>query len=159
MTGNAVSRMTEEDRDKIAKSMLIETYWMAIRTMVDMIGSESTVEKVRPHFRNGGHAFALNMMQMFGIDGNDIETIDEVTSLFEHLFDSRTQELSHSPERIVKACADCPFAGAPPEACVLAHEMMYRSICEQINPNFDCRFTQMMTKGDPVCSWVIEKKK
>jgi hypothetical protein len=41
----------------------------------------------------------------------------------------------------------------------MAHEIGAEAICEQIDPEFTCRFTQMVTKGDPICSWVIEKKK
>jgi predicted hydrocarbon binding protein len=159
MTRNAICRLDEEAHEKIEKSMLIETYWMAIRALVDMIGSEGTISEVRPHFRNGGHAFALNMIKMFEIDGNDIEAIDEVTALYETIFDILSNESEHTTDRIERIGTSCPFTGAPWEACVLGHEIMYQSICERINPDFTCRFTQMMSNGDPTCSWVIEKKK
>jgi predicted hydrocarbon binding protein len=37
--------------------------------------------------------------------------------------------------------------------------MFNQAICEHINPDYTCNFTQMISAGDPICSWVIEKKK
>ena len=37
--------------------------------------------------------------------------------------------------------------------------MVLNGVCESINPEYQCRFTQMIPKGDLICSYVIEKKK
>lgn len=160
MTTNAMAEMSKDTQEKLAKAILTEAMWMAFRTLVELIGSEGAINETRPHFRNAGHAFALNMTEMFRFQGNDIETIDEVIGLFEGITEMNPKEAEHTQVRIVKIGGpDCSYCGAPQEACIIAHEVMCQAICEQINPDFTCRFTQMVTKGDPICSWVIEKKK
>jgi hypothetical protein len=160
MSREAIEKLNENDRVELRTGMHVEGFWMMVRLLVDMVGSEKAIEQARPHLRNGGQAFAINMKNMFGIERNDIEAIDEVTSLYDRIVGfGYPIEIEHSKDRIVRIGKECPYSGAPKEACVLAHETGYQAICEQINPDYTCRFSQMVTKGDPICSWVIEKKK
>jgi predicted hydrocarbon binding protein len=160
MTRFALKQLDDDYKGNTEKSMLIELFWMALRSMLELHGSLDTLEEIRPHMRNGGHAFALNMINKFGIEGTDIERIDEVTWLAEAVTEMTTEEVGHTSDRIIRSGGTmCPWNGGPQESCIVCHEMFFQGICEQINPEYKCRFTQMIPLGDPVCSYVIEKKK
>lgn len=67
MTRNAITKLNDNIRVQIEKEMIVEVFWIAIKSMVDIFSSEITTEKVRSHFRNGSNAFALNMMNEKGL--------------------------------------------------------------------------------------------
>ena len=152
--------MDPEQRTSIEKQFLMETAFIYARTLIEMVGSEATINESRPHMRNAGHAFAINMLKMFDIKGSDLERIGEVCWLYEE-FGGNTghQEIERTEERIVRVSTTCPWKDGHMEVCIGIHEIVPQAICEEINPDYTCRLTQMMTRGDPLCSWVIENKK
>jgi hypothetical protein len=60
MTNLALRQLDEDYRSSNEKAM-IELFWMALRSMLEKHGSIEALEEIRPHMRNGGHAFALNI--------------------------------------------------------------------------------------------------
>jgi predicted hydrocarbon binding protein len=155
-----ISRIDHELRTVIEKQFLMEYTFILTRVLIDLIGSEATVNEVRPHVRNSGHAFAINMTKMFDIEGSDLDKIGEICHLMEEIAGNLShQEIERTDERIVLVSTSCPWKEGHKESCLTGHEMMEQAICEEINPEYTCRITQMITKGDPICSWVIEKKK
>jgi hypothetical protein len=155
-----IGRIDPDLRTVIEKQFLMEGMFILTRILIDNIGSEATINEARPHMRNSGHAFAINMMKMFEIEGSDLDKIGEVCRLMEEIAGNMGhQEVERTDERIVLVSTNCPWKEGHMENCVAGHEIMEQAICEEINPEYTCRFTQMITKGDPICSWVIEKKK
>jgi len=144
----------------IQKQFLMEGMFIMTRVLIDLIGSEATINEARPHMRHSGHAFAINMMKMFEIEGSDLNKIGEVCHLMEEIAgNSGHQEIERTDERIVLVSVNCPWKEGHKEICIASHEIMEQAVCEEINPEYTCRITQMIPAGDSICSWVIEKKK
>jgi len=49
-----------------------------------------------------------------------------------------------------------PFQNLPPGFC-RAFTIMAEGMAKAINPDYKLTVTQMMTKGYPVCEWVVER--
>lgn len=158
----ALEEINREERIAIEKSMLTEGAFTVTMVLVEKLGSEAALDALRPYARMAGHAFTINMQQMFEIKGSDIERIALVSQLYDEFMagsEYSGQEIEREEEKIVRVFPKCVFNSGPKESCIWAHEMFTNSVCEAINPEYECRFTQMLTKGDPMCSYVIEKKK
>jgi hypothetical protein len=162
-----VKDMTLEERDMVSKSILFEGLYFLTNVLFEKLGSKDAFEALRPFVLMSGHAFSINMHERFQIEGTDIERIADVTQLWIMLTGNSylqthwgSQDVQIGHERIVRAgFINCSNIGAPKEFCKWSHELFLNGICEAINPEYECRFTQMITAGDPLCSYVIEKKK
>jgi hypothetical protein len=155
-----VNKISDEEWLAIEKEMWIEAYQVAIMALVDQGGSDSALNQLRPHMRMSGHAFSINMTKLFDIQGSDLDRIGDICYLFEKFYKHNLNEIERTPNRIVRVGGtQCPWQSNPKEGCMTGHEMFLNAVCESINPEYHCRFNQMIPKGDPICSYVIEKKK
>lgn len=157
-----IDALSREERVAIEKSMLTEGTFALMAALVEYLGSQGTVNVLRPHARMSGHAFAINMLNMFGIEGSDIERIADVTELYDEFMGGSAGgsiDIERSTDKIIRTSPNCPYKAGLKESCIWGHEMTLNGICEAINPEYECRFLQMITKGDPMCSYIIENKK
>jgi hypothetical protein len=165
MTKKTIKEMTPDERAALSKSIYTEGMFLPIHALIDVLGSEGALGALRPYGRMSGHAFAMNMLEMFAIDGRNIDKIAEISELFE-LMTGTPEGIPHDldaeseNDKIIRAgYLKCSNRAGPKEFCLYAHEMFLNGICEAIDPQFVCKFTQMITKGDPICSYIIEKKR
>jgi hypothetical protein len=158
MRQTEIPPINKEIKEEITKSCLAEVYLVTYKAYENDVGLATVLEGVRTHLRNAGIAFATNMRKMFNIEGNDIHTIGVVCALGNLFFGLDAKEIDHTNDRIVYFCKDCAWQNAPMGACLMQHTWSQYYI-EAINPDYEERVTQMIPKGDPICSWVIEKKK
>lgn len=155
-----ISKISNEEWLAIEKEMFVEAYQVAITALVDMGDSEGALNFLRPHMRMSGHAFAINMTKLFDIQGSDLDRIGDLCFLYERFFHHDFDEINRTHEMIVRVGGTkCPWQSSPKEGCMSGHEMVLNGVCEIVNPEYQCRFTQMIPKGDPICSYVIERKK
>jgi hypothetical protein len=68
-----LKKISEEEWLSIEREMTIQAYQVAIMALVDMGDSEGALNFLRPHMRMSGNAFAINMLRLFDIQGNDLE--------------------------------------------------------------------------------------
>jgi len=155
-----INIMTEEQRLALEQEIFIEAYQVAIMALVDMGGSDGALKYLHHYCRMSGHAFALNMSKMFNLQGSDLDRIGDLCYLYEMLFHHDMNEIERTPNKIVRVGATkCLWQGSPKEGCIGGHEMVLNGICESINPEYQCHFTQMISKGDPICSYIIMKRR
>ena len=155
-----VNKISKEEWLTLERMVPIQACQTFMNALLDQGGSESALNNIRPYMRLSGHAFSINMTRLFDIKGDDLDRIGDVCFLYERLFGYDMNEIERSSERLVRVGGiKCPWQGNPKEGCMAGHEMFFNAVCESINPEYECRFTQMITKGDPMCSYVIEKKK
>ena len=155
-----MSRISKEEWLAIEREMAIEAYQVAIMALVDMGDSEGALNFLRPHMRMSGNAFAINMQRLFDIQGSDMEKIGRLCFLYEEFFHHGLEEVERTPEMLVRVGGTkCLWQGNPKEGCIGGHEMVLNGICEMINPDYQCRFTQMIPKGDLICSYAIERRR
>ncbi len=153
-------KISEEEWSAIEREMWIEAYQVAIMALVDMGDSEGALNFLGPYARMSGNAFAINMMKIFNIQGGDLDKIGSISDLYEEFYHHDMKEIETTKDGIVKVGGTkCPWQGNPKEGCIAGHEMVLNAVCEQMNSEYQCRFTQMIPKGDPICSYIIEKKK
>jgi hypothetical protein len=154
------SKISKEEWQAMEKELFIEAYQAVITALVDEGGSESALNEFRSVMRMSGRAFSINMNKLFEIQGSDLERISDLCILFEKFYSNDMNEIERTPDRIARAGGTrCLWQGNLKEGCIGGHEMFLNGVCEDINPQYQCRFTRMITKGDPLCSYVIEKKK
>jgi hypothetical protein len=160
MTKVDINKISDEQKLAIEREMCIEAYQVAIMALVDMGDSDGALNYLRPHMRMSGHAFSINMSKLFEIQGDDLDKIGDLCFLYEKFFQLDMLEIERTTDRIVRVGGThCPWQGSPKEGCISGHEMVLNGVCESINSEYRCEFTQMIPKGDPICSYFIEKKK
>jgi hypothetical protein len=143
--------------EKIIRVQASQT-WM--NGLVDQGGSESALNVMRPYILMSAQAFTINMTKLFDIQGEPMDRIRQLCYIFDKLFGFNMIELETQPNRFIRVGGtNCECRDNPRFACVVGHEMFINTICETVCPDFECRFMQMIPNGDPLCSYVIEKKK
>jgi hypothetical protein len=81
-----IDRISNEEWHAIEIEMMIEAYQVAIMALVDQGGSESAIDHLRPYMRMSGHAYSINMIKLFDIQGNDLEIIGDVSHIYEKFY-------------------------------------------------------------------------
>jgi len=125
--------------------------------LVEKHGQEEALEILRPYMEKLGESAPI-FAEMMGIEGNDAMTIASIFCLYEEQVlkvDGKVTEVS--PDRVVKQSMKCPFQNLTSGFC-WAFTIMAEGMAEAINPDYKLTVTQMMTQGDPMCEWVVEKK-
>jgi hypothetical protein len=153
--------ISAEEWYALEKRVLIEGFVVNAMALVDNLGSQGTIEALRPHARNSSNAFTINMQKMFKIEGSSLERIAMTSQLWDMLQNASLvdQDIEASSDKIIRAgFLNCVYKSAPIEVCMM-HQMIINGICEAIDPGFECRFMQMIPNGDPMCSYIIDKKK
>jgi predicted ArsR family transcriptional regulator len=153
--------ITAEEWYNLEKRFLIEGFLVNSMALLENLGSKGTIEALRPHARNSGNAFTINMQKIFKIEGSNIEKISMISQLWDMLSNASLaeQDVEENEDKIIRAgFVNCVYRSGPREICTM-HQTAINGICEAIDPEFECRFMQMLPNGDPMCSYIIEKKK
>jgi hypothetical protein len=158
MIKRPVTDLSVEERTAIEKGMISSGAMSLTMAFLEKCSSEEFLDAMGPYARMASHSFTLNMHEWFGIEGNDMERIADVCHLYDMLMAGGMKEVERSAESIVRIASDCPFRSYPKENCIWAHEMFLSGFCDTINPDYECRFSQMITRGDPVCIYTIRRK-
>jgi hypothetical protein len=155
-----ICKISEEELLSIKENLRTTAYQTTFNALLDLGGNESAVNSIRPYIRLCGYAFAINMIRIFGIQGEDIDKIADVCFLDQKLFDYDLKEIERSKDKVIfVGGTKCHWRDNPLTGCITGHEMLLNEVCQAINPEYECRFTQMIPKGDPFCSFIVEKKR
>jgi hypothetical protein len=158
MAHTEIPQINDEEREQITKSLLAESWIVTFKVLEDLVGTDATKENLEPYLRNAGFAFVSNMRKRFVLKDNDIHTIAVITALANLFFEIDAKEVEHTDEKITLVCTDCIYQNCSTTICWMGHAWG-NFIVEAINPDYEERVTQMVTDGDSICTWVIEKKK
>ena len=92
-----------------------------------------------------------------GISGKDAIAIGSLFCLFEEkVIKVEGKVTAMTPESVIKESYQCPFQGLSPGFCQ-AFTIVAEGMAKAINPEFKVTVTKMMSQGDPICEWIIEK--
>ena len=154
------NKIGAEQRAALEKEILRDFILIQIQTYVDSVASAPAVDELRPHIMEAGKMFADAIIDLYEIQGDDLNKIGEVTNLAEEFLGIDHIEMERTSSMIVRVGGSkCPWRTGQVEACKAVHEIFMNGMCTRVDPEHQCRFTQMITNGDPVCCWVLEKKK
>jgi hypothetical protein len=154
------SEVSDEQWQALRENVRTLASQIALNAFLDVVDSDGVINSLRPYMQMSGKAFTINMINLFHIEGDDIDKMGDCCLLFHKIADHNMNEIERTKDRIVCAGGTrCHWRDNPKEMCITHNAIFLNSICEEINPEYELVFTQMITKGDPICSWVIEKKK
>jgi hypothetical protein len=145
----------------LKKRVIVEGLQIVCMALVEKVGSEGALDALRPYASMSAQAFILNMKEIFGVEGEDLDTIACLANLWEIIsgVPEGIYETEHSSEKLVRTgFTSCPYRSGPKEFCQWAHGMFLNEVCKEIDPRFECEFNMMITKGDPICCYTIAKK-
>ena len=152
-----IPKVEMQDAFQLALATLGQMCDASVQAMIDKFGAEDAMGILRPYLEKMGEPSPV-FAEMMGITGDDAMTIASVFFLSEQevmKVDGKVTEAS--PDRVVKESYQCPFQGLSPGFCQ-AFTLAAEGTAKAINPDYKVTTTKMMTAGDPICEWVIERK-
>jgi predicted ArsR family transcriptional regulator len=133
-------------------------WWLgALGTMVHVMGSENAMKAYGPVMRGIGKEKMEEMNKQLNITSKDAIALGSVVNLWEDMMGIQGRVEEATPNRVVKVNTVCPLSKAPHEACK-ALDCAIHGMRDVVSPDFKFTSTHLMTKGDPYCRWVIERK-
>ena len=126
--------------------------------MAEKLGQDEALEIMRPYLEKVGEPAPI-FAQMKGIEGNDARAIASLFCLYEEKVLKVEGEVTESsPERVVKQSTKCPFQGMSSGFCWAFTSIAEGMARAKSDPEYKVSVTRMMTEGDSLCEWVVEKK-
>jgi predicted hydrocarbon binding protein len=150
-------RLSPEEVEWMSKSIMAEGWIFTFVVLEEALGRDAAMERLRPHIRNAGHAFASTIKERYRIDGNDIQAIAAVHGIACEVTGLQISEDERSDRAMVWKCERCVWKSSHIGICLMGH-MWASYIIEAVDPRYEYQMLKMMTRGDPFCSWKIEKK-
>jgi len=132
-------------------------YPVFIQPMLDRFGLEETIKILQPGIDNMSQGTSI-FAQMVGIEGNDAIAIASLIRFVEErLMKCEGKVIEVSPNRVVAELNKCPFQTCSADFCRV-YDVTTDGMVKAMNPAYKFHMTKMMTAGDSVCQWVVEKK-
>ena len=132
-------------------------YPVFVQAILDRFGLEETLKLLQPGIDSMSQGTPI-FAQMVGIEGNDAIAIASLVRFVEErLLKCEGKVIEAGPDRVVTELNKCPFQNCSPDFCRV-YDGTTRGMVKAMNPDYTFRMTKMMTAGDPVCQWVLEKK-
>lgn len=157
MTELKVPQVSPQDAHGLALLTWGQMYAAAHQALVDKFGAEEALEILRPYLAKIGEGAPI-FAEMMGITGKDAASIASLFCLYEGQVCNIEGEVTEaSPNRVVKESTKCPFQSLSPDFC-RAFTIMAIGMTEAINPEYKLTTPFMMTAGDPICQWIVEKR-
>lgn len=144
----------EPDEMKLWNHSYTGSMWtLLLKTMLDEIGSETTLQVLGVAFKDIGESYAGKFKEEYRIDADDLGSVAQGFNLFHSSFLKRGR-LVKEPQGFAIITEQCPFSGEPIEACQL-FQAFYEGLLCGVNPRFCLRCMGMMSKGDKDCRFRI----
>jgi hypothetical protein len=95
----------------------------------------------------------------------DIDEIMQLAGITSMGPEFKFETVEASEDRSVGRTTQCPWherwkeMGLNEEFCTSGHQGWGEGAVESLNPKFTFNLTKNMTRGDPYCEWVVERKK
>jgi predicted hydrocarbon binding protein len=136
---------------------MIKWWLAAVGTMTHVMGSENAMKAYGPVMKMIGKESTEELNKKLNINSKDAIALGSLVNFWEGMMGIEGRIEEASPKRVVKVITGCPLSKAPYEAC---HSLTCacQGMSEVVSPDFKFHATHFMTKGDPYCRWVVEKK-
>ena len=152
-----IPEVSLEEAQQLAVITWGQMYDASFRALAEKLGQDEALEIMRPYLEKVGEPAPI-FAQMKGIEGNDARAIASLFCLYEEkVLNVEGEVTESSPERVVKQSTKCPFQEMSSGFC-WAFTSIAEGMAKAINPEYKVSVTRMMTEGDSLCEWVVEKK-
>ena len=145
--------------DALQWTIMIDSgmYPVFVQPLLQRFGLEETLIILQPGIDSMSQGTSI-FAQMVGIEGNDAIAIASLIRFVEErLLKCEGKVIEVSANRVVAELNKCPFQTCSPDFCRV-YDGTTDGMVKAMNPAFKFRMTKMMSNGDPVCQWVLEKK-
>jgi predicted ArsR family transcriptional regulator len=133
-------------------------WWLgALGTMTHVMGSENAMKAYGPVMRQMGKETMEETNKKLNITSRDAIALGSAVNLWEDMMGIQGRIDEATSNRVVKVITVCPFSKAPHEACQ-SLACACQGMGDVVSPGYKFNATHFMTKGDPYCRWVVEKK-
>ena len=157
MTEVKIPTIEIEEAYQLALATWGQMYDFSFQALAEKFGAEESLNILRPHLEKVGEQAPI-FAEMMGIKGNDAIAIASLFCLYEEqVLKVEGKIVEQSSDRVVKESSKCPFQGLSSGFCE-AFTCISQGMAKAINPDFTVTLTKAMTKGDPICEWIVEKK-
>jgi len=151
--------ITLEERSDLASQLMAEWWIIAVETLVDSVGSERTLELLRPHFVHGGRASSHVIRDRLGWRDTDLKTMSTQLSFMHYLLRrNRGQILMRGDEEAMITFDECALEGQPVEGCVSLCYFTTLGTVEETNPRYEGDLPRLRKNGDPFCAKRVRLK-
>ena len=157
MTEIKLPVLDNEEAQQLALATWGQMYDFTFQAVVEKFGDEEALNILRPYLEKVGEQAPM-FAEMMGIKGNDAIAIASLFCLYEEqVLKVEGKITEQGPDRVVKESFKCPFQGLSLGFCQ-AFTCISEGMAKAINPDYKVILTKAMTKGDPVCEWIVEKR-
>ena len=145
--------------DALQWTIMIDSgmYPVFVQPLLERFGLEETMKILQPGIDSMSQGTSI-FAQMVGIEGNDAIAIASLIRFVEErLLKCEGKVIEVSADRVVAELNKCPFQACSPDFCRV-YDGTTDGMVKAMNPAYKFAMTKMMSAGDPVCQWVLEKK-
>ena len=129
-----------------------------IKAMIEVLGPETTLERLEPAFRRIGTELAPRIKTELDVRVDDLRSVAKGLDVLNSAF-LEEGELSDEADRCIgRRTTACPMSGEPREVCHLFLSF-YDGLVKGLNPDFEFDYTQKMSEGGDHCQWVLRDKR
>ena len=152
-----VPEVSAETAHQMMLMIDVGMYPLFVQALLERLGLEETRRLLQPGIDSMSQGTPL-FAQMLGVEGNDAIAIATLIRFVEErLLKCEGQVIEASPDRVVTELSKCPFQSCSPDFCRI-YDGTTQGMVQAMNPAYRFAMTKMLTAGDPVCQWVVEKK-
>ena len=150
--------LSEEEKSKMKEEMMMLWWATAVNAFIKTVGSEKAIETLGPEMFNLGKQFVEKRDLTKMVEGRDDATALAALVMMGEASMGVKGELSEvGEERVSRVNVSCPMSKCPPWVCQLI-ECQMRGMASVVAPEFTFVQEEAMTKGDPQCRWVVQRK-
>ena len=148
--------LSMEERGSFATRMVVmQQLFTFTSTLIDLVGSRRALELVVPPARQTG--LRVGELKKGGVDVvGDLSMIKEKMDFLGSLLQQGGSTTVITETGMEREIADCSCKGAPPEVC-RQFEAVFDGVCKAIDPSCEFSYDRMMSEGDSICHWSLER--
>jgi hypothetical protein len=146
--------LAEEEKILWSHSYLSGCWITQIKAMIEVLGAEGTMERLRPIYHQIGVEMAPRIGQELNINGKDLESVAKGLDTLNRTFLKEGVLKRGTDQSVERRTTDCPLSGEPREVCLLFLSF-YKGLVGGLNPDLDFECTQRMSEGEDHCRWVL----
>lgn len=144
--------------DELTSDLMAYWWQMNTKTLVQTIGSQEAVRKLRPYWENSCKAGAYNMRKMTGVTDADAGIIASLWALPRYgYYPIEVKAGNNSSVTTVKDCSIYALCQND-EICQCLCVYGARAYIRELNPDYGLDLVRSKAYGDNDCCWVVKRE-
>ena len=153
-----LKELSPDQFDWLAHAVSGEVWVIATRALLDSIDQEQAASIFLQRMSKSGAEFAERHFIASGQGKGDVTSLVAFVESINKAQQQKGQIISSEPDKVMMEIHECPYSDSPDLLC-REYEAFINGACSRIDPNYEFKYQQMMTRGDQCCIWKISRKK